>query len=111
MGYLVGAMSYNNNTYKLLLLLTAWAVASVTAGSPLLTWWDFNAHLGKIVLSFDEPMADVFLGPLQLASQGSCNLQPHVKVNIPAIEVTNCRAFQPPKIPPTAGPTPSSYKH
>ncbi len=99
MGYCGDAERYNNNISKLFLLLGTWAAAaSVTAGAPLLTWWNFNAHLGKIILSFDEPMADVFLGPLQIGSQGSCNLQPHVEVNIPELDLTNChRTLQLPK--------------
>ncbi len=80
-------------------MLTAWTAAFFAAGSPLLTWWNFEANLGKIILSFDEPMVDVFLGPLQLASQGSCHLHPHVEVNIPALDATNCCTFQHPKFP------------
>ncbi len=107
MGYCGGAERYNNNISKLFLLLGAWvAAATVTAGAPLLTWWNFDAYLGKNILSFDEPMADVFLGPLQIGSQGSCNLQPHVEVNIPELDLTDsCRTLLLPNIPPVAGPS------
>ncbi len=91
MGYYCGGVKrYDKNISKLFFLLGAWAaVASIAVGAPLLTWWSFDAYVGKITLSFDEPMVDVFLGSLQIGSKGSCNLQPHVEVSIPELDLLN----------------------